>query len=92
MSKYQRAKQDITILTLLLAICSLLFCLPPYCPFPRFYCKIIPMNATSAKTAKNEQTPSLKLPSAILSTSRQQATGNRQQATGNRQQAIIHLF
>jgi len=30
---------------------------------------------------------SLKLPKAILSTDRQQATGNRQQATGNRQQA-----
>jgi len=33
------------------------------------------------------KTPSLKLPKAILSTDRQQATGNRQQATGNRQQA-----
>jgi hypothetical protein len=30
---------------------------------------------------------SLKLPKAILSRTRQQATGNRQQATGNRQQA-----
>ena len=39
---------------------------------------------------RNNQTSSLKLPKAILSTdlgNRQQATGNRQQATGNRQQA-----
>jgi uncharacterized protein YjbJ (UPF0337 family) len=37
-----------------------------------------------------KETPSLKLPKAILSNdlgNRQQATGNRQQATGNRQQA-----
>jgi len=36
---------------------------------------------------KIPQIASLKLPSAILSKNRQQATGNRQQATGNRQQA-----
>ncbi|WP_461253842.1 hypothetical protein [Treponema sp. R8-4-B8] len=42
------------------------------------------------KNIQTAKTPSLKLPSAILSTdpgNRQQATGNRQQATGNRQQA-----
>jgi hypothetical protein len=36
---------------------------------------------------KTPHSPSLKLPKAILSSDRQQATGNRQQATGNRQQA-----
>ena len=45
----------------------------------------------SQKTALNGKktpySPSLKLPTAILSNDRQQATGNRQQATGNRQQA-----
>jgi len=41
----------------------------------------------SAHFNKKMNTPSLKLPEAILSSDRQQATGNRQQATGNRQQA-----
>jgi hypothetical protein len=35
-SKYQRAKEDTTILPLLIAPCSLLFGIPPYCHFPRF--------------------------------------------------------
>ena len=41
-------------------------------------CKIIPMNRTLDKTAKTPQIASLKTPTAFLSTSRQQATGNRQ--------------
>jgi hypothetical protein len=65
--------------------------------------KITTMSCTTtcgmAAVVINVETPSLKLPKAILSTNqatgnRQQATGNRQQATGNRQQAtgIIHIF
>jgi len=46
------------------------------------------MSQNLAKNGKKSpRTPSLKSPEAILSTDRQQATGNRQQATGNRQQA-----
>jgi len=66
---------------LLLFICSLQY---PY--------RNVILTTMSQKAAyislKKQQTPSLKLPKAILSTElRQQATGNRQQATGNRQQA-----
>jgi hypothetical protein len=45
---------------------------------------------TALTDKKTPHSPSLKLPTAILSNdlgNRQQATGNRQQATGNRQQA-----
>jgi hypothetical protein len=60
---------------------------------------IFPMSRKTAVTGQESHYSSLKLPSAILSSdrqqatgNRQQATGNRQQATGNRQQAIIHIF
>jgi hypothetical protein len=54
----------------------------PYLQLTPENSNIIPMNERLAQYNQNPQTPSLKLPLAILS-----ATGNRQQATGNRQQA-----
>jgi len=45
------------------------------------------MSQKNAIPGQKSHYSSLKLPKAILSSDRQQATGNRQQATGNRQQA-----